>query len=130
MTSVAVTTTRTRSSAQPRLDECGPIDRAHLARYTLGNVELELEVLELFADQARTCAAALQTPMTTADWRSTTHTLKGSALAVGAWDVAERAQDAEAACEAGPEIRSAILSKLDSVVDVACRHIDRLVATR
>jgi HPt (histidine-containing phosphotransfer) domain-containing protein len=70
------------------------IDHIHLERMTLGDRSLEREVLEIFARQtamtleriagagpARAAAAA--------------HTLKGSALGIGAWRVAEAAERLE-----------------------------------
>lgn len=73
-----------------------PVDRAHLARYTFGNTELEIEVLNLFALQAPLYLAALRDARNAKDWRDAAHTLKGSARAVGAVRVAERAVCAEA----------------------------------
>ena len=76
------------------------IDHDHLARYTLGNRDLEIEVLELFAGEApRTLArlrmAAEADVVPPRDWQLASHTLKGSARAVGAWKVASAAEAAE-----------------------------------
>lgn len=72
-------------------DNCGgapaagkkPIDFDHLARQTMGDKDLEIEVLQLFSRNAR---AALH-EMAGADDKAviaTAHRLKGSAQAVGA----------------------------------------------
>ena len=50
MASLAVARTTDAAPARGNRTE-PPINRDHLARYTCGNVELELEVLQLFADR-------------------------------------------------------------------------------
>jgi HPt (histidine-containing phosphotransfer) domain-containing protein len=84
-------------------EELLTIDEVHLERMTLGDRNLEREVLEIFARQttmtleriagagpARAAAAA--------------HTLKGSARGIGAWRVAQAAERLEqAAAGAGDE---------------------------
>jgi HPt (histidine-containing phosphotransfer) domain-containing protein len=72
-----------------------PIDLVHLARQTSGDKNLELEVLQMFARQARTCMSELASGE--ADIISkTAHKLKGAALAVGAFDVSDAAERVEA----------------------------------
>lgn len=72
-----------------------PIDLAHLGRYTLGDPELEREVLDLFADQMPVTIDALKKASSDKDWQMAAHTLKGSSRAVGAWRLAELALQAE-----------------------------------
>jgi HPt (histidine-containing phosphotransfer) domain-containing protein len=71
------------------------LDLAHLRRFTLGDLNLELEILELFITQAPITLAALKSAGTDRDWRIAAHTLKGSARAVGARRVARLAERAE-----------------------------------
>ncbi|NRP74148.1 hypothetical protein ILFOPFJJ_05069 [Ensifer psoraleae] len=67
-----------------------PIDFAQLGRQTMGDKELEIEVLQLFARQARQAVSEIAGG--DADRRiQAAHRLKGAALAVGAADVAEAA---------------------------------------
>ncbi|MBB4187498.1 HPt (histidine-containing phosphotransfer) domain-containing protein [Sinorhizobium terangae] len=67
-----------------------PIDFALLGKQTMGDKELEIEVLQLFARQARQAVAEIAAG--DADRRvQAAHRLKGAALAVGAVDVAEAA---------------------------------------
>ena len=73
-----------------------PIDRVHLARYTLGNLALDAEILGLFAMQAPQTLEQLRTARTAKAWYDAVHTLKGSARAVGANRVADLATLAEA----------------------------------
>jgi HPt (histidine-containing phosphotransfer) domain-containing protein len=82
-------------SASPGPATSHPIDRAHLARYTMGDVELEREILDLFASQTWKTIAELRDAVGAREWRIAAHTLKGSARAVGAWDVAREAERAE-----------------------------------
>jgi HPt (histidine-containing phosphotransfer) domain-containing protein len=72
-----------------------PIDFTYLRRFTLGNKELEREVLYLFAESAPGYLKALETACTPKEWHDAAHTLKGSARAVGAWRVARTAEIAE-----------------------------------
>jgi len=104
-----------------------PIDHAHLARYTFANRALELEVLGLFAGQAPTYPEALSTAETDKAWRDAAHTIKGSARAVGAFRVAERAERAEA-LHASPDraARAGAVARLREALEEACAYIDRL----
>jgi HPt (histidine-containing phosphotransfer) domain-containing protein len=80
------------------------IDLVHLSRQTLGDYGLEQELLGLFARQARTIAERLAAPARGGDasWRADlAHTLKGSAVAIGAAGVARAAADYEDAARAG-----------------------------
>ena len=72
-----------------------PVDLVHLRRFTLGNRALELEVLQLFSEQAPSIVHRLQHAVTAKDWRDAAHTLKGSAGAIGAHGVARAAAEAE-----------------------------------
>lgn len=80
-----------------------PIDLAHLRRYTLGDVVIELEILDLFFQQLPETIAALRSAQTCRDARRAAHTLKGSARAIGAWSIAKLAEDAEALSGFGDE---------------------------
>jgi HPt (histidine-containing phosphotransfer) domain-containing protein len=84
-----------------------PVDLVQLRRFTLGNIELEREILELFAQQAPMMLAALDGAATVKHWRDATHTLKGSSASIGAWLVAEAAAAAELAADQPEQWRSA-----------------------
>lgn len=96
------------------------LDRAYLARFTLGNRELEREVLGLFAQQAPAYAERLATAATDVEWREAAHTLKGSAGAVGAVHVAKLAEAIERLqpLPVGVE-RVAILAPLGAAIETA-----------
>lgn len=104
------------------------IDRAYLARFTLGNTDLEREVLGLFAGQAPSYLDRLASARSPQDWRDAAHTLKGSAAAVGALHVAELAEVAERLDRAGPGAasdaeRARAVAALGRAIETACRII-------
>jgi HPt (histidine-containing phosphotransfer) domain-containing protein len=86
-----------------------PIDLVHLARQTMGDRALEVELLALFDRQAGQIAARLATlnagPVEARpgeNWRADlAHKLKGSARAVGAHAVATAADNYEHCARAG-----------------------------
>ncbi len=72
-----------------------PLDLVHLSRQTLGDRELEIELLGLFDKQAGQIISRLASALSASDrkWRhDLCHTLKGSARAIGAVKVARSAQ--------------------------------------
>jgi HPt (histidine-containing phosphotransfer) domain-containing protein len=77
-----------------RMSPCA-IDHDHLRRYTMGDKQLESEVLQLFAGDLPGAIGALRAARTDREWWIAAHTLKGSARAVGAWRVASAAAAAE-----------------------------------
>ncbi|WP_461352607.1 Hpt domain-containing protein [Bradyrhizobium sp. USDA 4454] len=79
----------------------GPIDVAHLQRMTLGDPELEREVLAMFSTQSARLLGELAALPAEAATRA--HTLKGSARAIGAFGVAEAAARLETALTAGSD---------------------------
>lgn len=91
------------------------IDLDHLSRMTLGERSLEREVLELFGRQAEILlpriAAGSQTLAAAA-----AHTLKGSAMSIGAWRVARAAEAVELA--GGTSLASAV-EMLSGTIDEA-----------
>jgi HPt (histidine-containing phosphotransfer) domain-containing protein len=80
------------------------IDLVHLARQSLGDRALEIELLTLFEHQAGHIIDQLKAAPASSDRRSRhdlAHTLKGSARAVGAVPVAAAAQAYEDALYSG-----------------------------
>ena len=81
-----------------------PIDLVHLSRQTFGDHDLEQELLALFDAQAAQGAERLRAPAAPGDreWRiSLAHTIKGSARAVGAFEVGRAAEAYEQALRGG-----------------------------
>ncbi|SFU65654.1 Hpt domain-containing protein [Methylobacterium sp. 174MFSha1.1] len=78
------------------------LDREHLDRQTFGDADLAREVLGLFAGQCDRLIPGLSDPDLAQEARADlAHTLKGSALGVGAARVAALAGRLEAALRAG-----------------------------
>ena len=72
------------------------IDFEHLERYTMGNTELEQEILQLFCEQCDTYVSSLKDSLEDPEgWKQATHALKGSSRGVGAWRIAAETQAAE-----------------------------------
>jgi HPt (histidine-containing phosphotransfer) domain-containing protein len=104
-----------------------PVDLVHLARHTLGDAELEREVLLLFVSQAGIYLDRLKEARDGQAWRHAAHTIKGAARGVGAWKVARRAEDAEQV-KPDPECgrcREAVAS-IEREIDAASRFIRTL----
>jgi HPt (histidine-containing phosphotransfer) domain-containing protein len=73
-----------------------PVDLGHLAVQTMGDKELEAEVLSLFARQARHCLDRFA--VEPAESRpAIAHQIKGAARGIGAFAVADAAEALEAA---------------------------------
>jgi len=81
-------------------------------------------VLGLFAEQAPTTLAWLKSASTPKAWRDAAHTLKGSARAVGASDVAAAAEAAEGlSLDTDPDAKAIAIERLEQALLVACRYI-------
>lgn len=72
-----------------------PIDLAYLDRTTFSDKELAAEVLGLFRASAGSYLEGLKSAQTEKDWYEAAHSLKGSAKAVGAFQLAQSAAAAE-----------------------------------
>lgn len=113
------------SSGQRASRSLSPIDCDHLSRYTLGDRELEQEILQLFADQAQITLAKLRTAACAKSWYDAAHTLKGSARAVGATEVAGAAHDAQAAGHNHAN-RKGLIRRVELSLQEALDHISNL----
>ena len=73
------------------------LDRDHLARYTGGEAALEAELFSLLDAQIDACISAMADASGDADvWARAAHTLKGAARGVGAMNLGEACEAAEA----------------------------------
>jgi HPt (histidine-containing phosphotransfer) domain-containing protein len=70
-------------------------DRSLLAQYTVDSPDLEREIVGLFVAQLPAILDCLQNVDSRDDWRIATHTLKGSALAIGACKIGDLAKKLE-----------------------------------
>jgi HPt (histidine-containing phosphotransfer) domain-containing protein len=108
------------------------IDLVHLARQSDGDEALEAELLAMFDSQAAKLAARLDRPDVGVQAKADmAHRLKGSALAIGAWRVADAATATEthfAKIAAGGSSDDEPLVELQDAVDEARAVIARLTA--
>lgn len=112
-------------TAIAKLTETKPaIDVEHLARMTLGERSLEREVLELFGRQADLLLPRIRRgdPALAA---ASAHTLKGSAVGIGAFEVARAAEAVEKAKDAN---FAAAVETLSVVLEGTKAEIARLLA--
>jgi HPt (histidine-containing phosphotransfer) domain-containing protein len=108
-----------------------PVDLVHLSRYTLGDRALEREVLELFRAQASIYLERLEAAQSAQEWREAAHSLKGSAVAIGAWRTAAAAERAEASSgEALTQERAGRLREIAAALGEAGDYIGALLADR
>jgi HPt (histidine-containing phosphotransfer) domain-containing protein len=107
----------------PLLAPEAPIDLAHLQRMSLGDVALEREVLTMFLAQAATLSAGAPDPD---DAAAQAHTLKGSALGIGAFAVAEAADWLETVLREGGDParpQAALQFALDAAREAIARRL-------
>ncbi len=121
-----------RGAAGAAVAQAAAIDRADLARFTMGNEALAQEVLELFAAQAPLILDRLRRAQSDADWQQGAHTLKGTAAAVGARQLQRWAELAEQvpglpAAERVAQ-RALALSLIAEATEAACRQIGQMYA--
>ena len=104
------------------------IDTQHLFRMTLGELSLQREVLALFDRQADILLPRIRrgTPAAVA---ASAHTLKGSALGIGAFEVARAAEAVEHArgCEIADAALAGAIDRLAAVLEEAKVEIARLL---
>lgn len=102
------------------------VDLAHLRRYTMGDVALEKEVLQLFLHQLPVTIGALSDAVNNREWMVAAHTLKGSCRAVGAWRIATLAEHAERQpADLSPAQRREMLARIDAAACEARAFIDQ-----
>ena len=119
-----------QSSESPKASS-RPIDLVHLSRYTLGERELEREVLELFCSQSLLYNERLRYAKSDQDWKEAAHSLVDSARMIGAWRASEAAERAEALSgDAFDRLRDMRLTEIESSVREAEDYIDCLLRDR
>ncbi len=106
-----------------RRDLTGAVDFDHLERFALNDAALIDEVLGLFREQAELWSRLLDPEGPADTWRDGAHTLKGSALGIGANDLARVCGEAEAAAHDSPALRGALLGRLQHALDLTLADI-------
>jgi HPt (histidine-containing phosphotransfer) domain-containing protein len=109
----------------PPLAPDGPaIDTDHLRRMTLGEQELEREVLTLFAQQSADLLSRLE--KLPREGASLAHTLKGSARGIGAFAVAAAADALEQRLRQGLPITAEVEALQQTVGSALAAIAERL----
>lgn len=106
-----------------RRDLTGAVDFKYLEGYAAGDQQVVDEVLALFREQAAMWMRLLDPAAAHDAWRDAAHTLKGSALGVGAHDLAEACAAAERAATAGLAERTIRLDRVRDALDLALADI-------
>jgi HPt (histidine-containing phosphotransfer) domain-containing protein len=118
-------------SQESRRASSRQVDLVHLSRFTLGERELEREVLELFCSQSLLYIERLRHAKSDQDWKDAAHSLVDSAGMIGAWRAREAAERAEALSgDAFDRLRNMRLAEVESSVREAEDYIDCLLKDR
>ena len=102
------------------------LDRTHLGRMTFGDRNLEREVLQLFNRQAELLIGRMRAsaPSVVA---TLAHTLKGSAVGIGAGRVARAAEGAELSASLAPAECGNAIDQLAQAIDEVRAEIDAIL---
>ena len=106
-----------------RRDITGAVDFGHLESFAAGDAALIDEVLALFREQASLWVRLLDPAGPPGGWRDAAHTLKGSALGIGAFQLAAACEAAETAADAGAGEKSVTLDRVRDALDAALADI-------
>jgi len=103
------------------------IDFDHLNRYVAGDVALTREIFSLFIHQTEMWGKGLLADSDDEVWASVTHSLKGSARAVGATHLAKMCEDAEELVGDGRRMgaRDVAVQNIEFAVDQVRTEIQR-----
>ncbi|HEX4198285.1 MAG TPA: Hpt domain-containing protein [Caulobacteraceae bacterium] len=105
-----------------RRDLTGAVNFKHLETYAAGDQAVVDEVLAIFREQAAMWIRLLDPAAEGGAWRDAAHTLKGSALGVGAFALADECEAAELA-EADVGQRTRLLESVRTELDRALADI-------
>ena len=108
--------------APPLVPMDRPIDFEHLSRMTLGDRALEHEVLGLFVRQIELLRPRIEASEPEVAGAAA-HTLRGSAIGIGAWAVARAAAEVEVFSKARDSRLSSAMQDLDAAIASATADI-------
>ena len=100
-----------------------PVDLVHLARHTLGNRELEQEVLQLYCRQSACYVRRLRVADTAEERCAAAHIIKGSSRGIGAWRAARLAEAVESAYADGQLDADQLADTLVDAIDETNTYI-------
>jgi len=104
-----------------------PLDLNHLARQTLGDAGLQEEVLRLFDQLQHAYFGRLEASTTRNELMVHLHALKGAAVGVGAFALAELARVAEDELRAGAPVNPERVDDIGMAVEETSAYIAALV---
>lgn len=116
------------AARDPALQCDAPVDLVHLARHTLGNRDLEREILVLFQRQSACYVRRLKVADSREEQCAAAHIIKGSSRGIGAWRVASLADVVEAAFTEGHLDAGTLVDQLASAIEDANNYIGGLLA--
>nr|WP_321456377.1 Hpt domain-containing protein [uncultured Cohaesibacter sp.] len=97
------------------------LDLAHLSQQTMGDLDLQRQVLSIFVEQMKLKIPQLAPQME--GLGELAHSIKGSAKGIGAWQVAKAAEEVEKSSgDPSAEIEALLLA-----VDVSLQDIETLL---
>ena len=100
---------------------------AHLARQTLGDRNLELEVLRLFDEMADVYFGRIERSTTRAELMMHIHNLRGAAAGIGARAIADHAGTAESELRAGLPVNPERIDDIGMAVAECRAYIGDLI---
>lgn len=103
------------------------IDFDHLNRYVGGDRDLTREVFGLFRNQVEMWGKGLKADADDEVWESVTHTLKGSARAIGAMALSQACENAESITgdDRRPGAREVAVELIEQKIDRVLSEISR-----
>ena len=104
-------------------DLTGAVDFGHLERYAGNDAALVEEVLGIFREQAEIWIRLLDPAAEDEAWRDAAHSLKGSALGIGAFVLAAQCETAEKSKDADLGQRTVLLEHVRTALDAALADI-------
>ena len=99
------------------------VDFGHLERYALADQSLVDEVLAIFRQQAEVWMPQFDPAAPDKAWRDLAHSLKGSALGIGAFALADECEAAERSTRTDLEERKRLLAYIRAALDATLAEI-------
>ena len=99
------------------------VDFGHLERYALADQSLVDEVLAIFQQQAEVWGKQFDPAAPDKAWRDLAHSLKGSALGIGAFALADECEAAERSTRTDLEERERLLAYIHQALAAALAEI-------